>query len=307
MSDSEDKKIKKREKIIKKHIKTLESQKKEKEISKEKLVNIKKESEKAISNIDQDITSINNELDLIISYDGRILSYTDNAWQTYERIYNHSVASEPTVKAFTYDVSKEEKDIKSLTATTISSNRLTTSDYLGVYGTLQSFYSDDKKFLKELEKEKPKDDFWNDVNFIKDEMNKEIPTSGDKFKKSIESFISSSEKYPTLLDIRSKIYYNFFDVLIPNESKYCKLNWFKKGLTKAKRYCQIKFYIQDGKEHKDLPRSTTTNINRVSMDMRKLFDTLSNLGKNGADNTKSEQIIKRELTPTLKSIFEIKI
>jgi len=43
------------------------------------------------------------------------------------------------------------------------------------------------------------------------------------------------------------------------------------------------------------------------MDMRKLFDTLSNLGKNGADNTKAEQIVKRELIPTFKSILEFNI
>lgn len=296
---------KRRKKIINNHKKTLSTQIQEKNKSKEKLVNVKVKAEEAITYIDKDNTASQNELNLVNTYENKLLGLDDEYWNTYEKIVISSMKSEPTVKAFTVDVESIENNLSPLVKTAISGTTSTCSDYTGVHEILKLNYYKEAKFVKELEKNEPHDEFWVNVEFITDEMNKRLTGSGDKFRKSIDSFISASPKSPQLLDIRSKIFFNFFDVLFPNESKYCKLRWFKHGRSKAKRYCQTKFYIQNSKERKDLPSSTIKRINRLSKDMRRLFDTLSNLGKNGTSDTIAEYTVRRELIPTFKSVLEI--
>jgi hypothetical protein len=151
----------------------------------------------------------------------------------------------------------------------------------------------------------PTDDFWYNVEIIKQEMNKKIPGSGNKFEEAINRFTRETNKSPLLLEIRSSIWYQFFDKIIPDESSYCKTNWYK-ICNHKKRYCQTRYFIQDSKEI-TTPSSTNTEIDRLSNEMEKLFHDFSEAGKLGSNQSYAEQIVKAEIVPTFKSVLVFNI
>ena len=102
---------KKKQKIINNHKKTLSTQIQERTTSKAKLKDIKDKIGDAITYIDKDNTVSQNELDLVIKYEDKLLGLDDEHWEIYEKISIHSMKSEPTVKNFTLDVESIENNI----------------------------------------------------------------------------------------------------------------------------------------------------------------------------------------------------
>ena len=248
-------------------------------------------------------------LELLSKYSERYINLDVDSWNNYNDGVLSTEKSEPTNKLFASDLSKSTDEEDLLKITSISSAVSTCSVSLETYRVLHENYSTDTDFVREIKKYKPKFDFWEDVDIIKEKMNEIIENSGNLFKESIESFFAeSNNKYKRLMDVRQAIFDNFLREIIPNVSPFCKSLWFtsaEKGSDeKTLRYGQTKFFIQNEIEDNQLPESTLYEINNHSINMLKYYNDLSEYGHTGTSDSNAEHIVRRTVS-TFRGVLEL--
>lgn len=298
-----------RENLVKKHKKSLENKIFYSKETEKQLTQIKDKVINTFFNNDHSKIAMENELAYIEKYEERLFELNSENWDIYKNLTEHSFQSEPTVKAFSADVKTINEELTPIYNTSISGTTSQCSDFIGVVDTLKNNYSADKEFIDEMVKNTPKDDFWDNVDFIKNEMNKQLQSSGDNFIRSIKSFISAheSEKYKSLMDVRESIFDNFLDIIIFDESLFCNFKWYKTGSNKKKVFCQTKFYIQNIWDDDLLPKSTTIEAERLATNMYDIYGNLSNFGHGGISDGYAEYIVKREVVPTFRNVLEMRL
>jgi hypothetical protein len=305
MSEEEQSEKNNKKRVIDAHIHSLNVQVEEKTAAKEEAKKSQDELGDIIVDLDKDISQSQQERDFLKENQDRIVRLDSDNWGTYVSLAEHQMRNQPTAINLHIDLAKVASNIIPLNSVVTSGLTSTSSDYCAVYGVVVQNYSGDNKFLSQVVKYEPTDDFWHYVETIKQEMNKRIPGSGDNFEKAICRFTTEADKSPVLLDIRSCIWYQFFDKIIPDESQYSKINWYK-TCSHKKRYCQTRYLIQNSNDV-PVPSATDTEIDRLSYEMERLFHEFSEEGKLGDNPSHAEQILKAELIPTFKSVLTFNI
>jgi hypothetical protein len=291
----------KKKKVVDVHIDSLNVQIGEKIATKSVAEKLKIKVDDIIVELDKDISQSQQEVDFLTEFQDKIIDLDNTNWGTYLSLAEHQERSEPTAKNLFIDIKKVTTEIIPLGSAIISGGASTCSNYFGVYDLVKKNYSGDSEFLKEVSKYSPTDDFWNNVEIIKQEMNRKISGSGDNFEKAVRRFTTETNKSPVLLEIRSCIWEQFFDKIIPNESQYRKTNWYK-TCSRKEHYCQTRLLIQ-GTIDVPIPSATNTEIDRLSFEMNRLFHELSEGGKLGENQSYAEYLVKTELVPTFKSVL----
>lgn len=263
------------------------------------------------SNLERIESVSKNELHLVDNYKDRFLNLNKNYWNIYEGVVTTEERAQGTYEALPDDVESCKNHISLLTKTSISGCSSTRGDYNGMYHTLLVNYSTDNEFKTELEKNEPEDTFWDDVDFIRERMNKIIDTSGDNFYDSINSFFSESkgQRFKRLMDARQAIIENFLDILVPTQAPFCKLPWFTNatgGSPERKlTYGQSKFFAQGSIDDSDIPTSFKEQINNSSYKMLESYKALSDNGHEGTSDEYAQYIIQNAVS-NFKSLLELK-
>jgi len=162
--------------------------------------------------------------------------------------------------------------------------------------------SDNTNLQQQLKDINVTDTFWENVEYVKDELKKINPDYAKCLEEAIKDFksVKGEEKSKRLLDLRSCIFHKMFGN-IANKQYYKTTNWYTTSSNKRWRFCQSKFFMIGYKEEYNIPTSALNSINNIATSLQKCFDNMSEYGKKGEKNISILNSVFKEALSSLKS------
>ncbi len=214
----------------------------------------------------------------------------DDTWQSYEGIACSGADLSGTLSAFHRDIQTEEAEFSEIA--TVSGASITTATTSAV--SVVDLFSDFDLRVKEI---KIQDTIVKNIEFIQNRLSEIDPSIAQGIRILFQDWSSlpNFEKSKRLLDLRSLLFYQFFDRFAPEHS-YSKCQWYrdaKEGtICRKMRFAQVKFFIQDCRDDSEIKESVLKSIDSTAKDMSRNFDDMSNYGKHGTSGSVAESVFR---------------
>jgi len=297
---SKEEKVQNRKTLIEKHKEDLQIVIEKAESAKEALREGIANRKSACGDLEGIKELSSRELFAVESVEPLVEKIDNDTWQRYERIACSGSDLAGTLSALYRDIQTEEAKFSEIA--TVSGASIT-SIASGTVSVVDLFSDFDPR-VKEI---RTQDTTVENVEFIENRLSKIEPSIAKNFRFLFQDWSSlpNSEKPKRLLDLRSLLFYQFFDRFAP-ESSYSKCQWHRdaKGGTicRKKRFAQVKFFIQDCKNDSKIKESVLKSIDSVAKDMFHNFDDMSNYGKREASESVVESVFRGTLSSFVNAL-----